>query len=136
MSKLSFVILGIMACCLCISAGHEASAQAIDLRGSWVGKAQGSIFGAEGVVNVFRQKNGKIFGIVEGGNFFGTARFEIQGMVRGNMIIGEKAGNVFQGYLFQDGTIRGMVRTVDGDSYRIFLRRSQPLWGPDPYGRW
>ncbi len=136
MSKRSFVILGLLACFSCPCTGPEASAEAIDLRGAWVGKAQGSIFGAEGVVNVVRQKGEKIYGIVEGGNFFGKARFHIQGRVRGNMIIGEMGGNVFQGNIFQDGTIRGMVRTVDGDTYRVFLRRSQPFWGSDPYGRW
>ena len=136
MSKRLFVILGLLACLTCPGTGTGASAEAIDLRGAWVGKAQGSIFGAEGVVNVVRQKGDKIYGIVEGGNFFGKARFQIQGRVRGNMIIGEMGGNVFQGNIFQDGTIRGMVRTVDGDTYRVFLRRSQPLWGSDPYGRW
>ena len=112
------------------------TAHAFDIRGVWVGKAKGSIFGAEGSVTITQQDGENLYGIVEGGNFLGKARFSIQGKIRGNQIYGEKQGNVFQGFLFGDGTIRGAVRTTDGDTYRVFLRRPYPSWGGYPQPQW
>jgi hypothetical protein len=104
----------------------------IDLRGVWVGKANGSIFGAEGSVTITRQKGEYIVGVVEGGNLFGTAKFGIKGHIRGNMIYGNMGGNRFVGAVYTDGTIRGELKAVDGDTYEIFLRRSYPYWGGVP----
>ncbi len=112
-----------------------------------MGKAQGSIFGAEGTVTITVQKGEDIQGIVEGGNFLGTAKFGIQGKIQGNRIYGEKEGNVFQGILYPDGSIRGAVRAVDGDTYHVFLRRAYPSPqafdprrhgqpAPNPYGQY
>ncbi len=98
----------------------------MDIRGPWVGKAKGAIFGAEGSVQITRQQGEEIYGIVEGGNFFGKARFSISGRIRGNFIFGVKDGHSFNGFVYPDGTIRGFFRSVDGDSYQVFLRR--------PYG--
>lgn len=107
-----------------------------DLRGLWVGSAQGPIFGAEGSVNILRQTGGEIYGIVEGGNFFGKARFDIKGRVQGNMILGEKAGNYFRGWLYPDGIIRGAVQAVDGDTYQVVIQRPYPSWGGATPHQW
>ena len=107
-----------------------AAAQVYDIRGLWVGKAQGSVFGAEGSVNIISQKGERIQGIVEGGNFFGRAKFSISGIVKGNYIFGQKEGNIFQGIIYPDGSIRGQMTAVDGDTYQVFLRRPYPpMWG-------
>lgn len=107
-----------------------------DLRGLWVGSAQGSIFSAEGSINILDQKGNRIYGIVEGGNFFGTARFDINGLVQGNMIFGEKAGNYFRGWLYPDGVIRGAVQAIDGDTYHVTIQRPQPAWRPGVTQGW
>ncbi|HTY21979.1 MAG TPA: hypothetical protein VMC85_02545 [Desulfomonilaceae bacterium] len=114
----------------------SALGQGFDLRGQWVGKAKGKIFGAEGSVFISRQENEDIFGVVEGGNFLGTAKFTIAGKIRGNHIFGQKDGHTFQGFLYQDGTIRGMFRASDGDTYQVFLRRPYPYWGMSPSPLW
>jgi hypothetical protein len=106
-----------------------ARGQSVDIRGPWVGNAKGSIFGAEGSVVITHQQGETIRGIVEGGNFLGKAKFSIDGRVRGNQIFGTKEGHTFNGYLYADGTIRGLFRASDGDSFRIFLRRPYPQWG-------
>ena len=112
------------------------TAQTFDIRGVWVGKAKGPIFGAEGSVTITRQDGEDILGIVEGGNIFGKARFTINGKIRGNRIIGQKQGNIFQGVLYSDWSIRGALKTTDGETYRIVLRRSHPYWGGMPRGQW
>ena len=105
-----------------------------DLRGKWEGEAQGPVFGAKGTVTITAQQGDNIEGIVEGGNFLGTARFSIRGKVQGNMIFGNKDGNVFQGALYADSTIRGTLRAINGEVYHVFLRRPAPAWGSFPYG--
>ncbi|MDQ7783338.1 MAG: hypothetical protein RDU20_10690 [Desulfomonilaceae bacterium] len=109
--------------------------EASDIRGPWVGSANGRIFGAKGSVNIVEQRGEDISGIVEGGNVFGTAKFGITGKVRGNHIFGMRDGHTFQGYLYPDGTIRGLFRSVDGDTYKVFLQRPYPYWGI-PYQQW
>jgi hypothetical protein len=110
-------------------------AQTPDLRGLWVGNAQGSIFGAEGTVNVTQQRGRDIVAMVEGSNFLGSARFGVRGYVHGNMIYGSLEGNQFRGVVYPDGTLRGEVKAIDGDTYHIFLRKSYPYWGGrQPYG--
>ena len=129
----SLVFIGL----LCLSTvAFPSAGNAFDIRGIWVGKAKGPIFGAEGTVTITRQEGEDISGIVEGGNFLGTARFPIQGKIRGNYIFGDKDGNVFEGLLYGDGTIRGAVKAIDGNTYRVFLRRPYPYWGMSPYGQW
>lgn len=108
---------------------------ATDIRGQWVGDAKGTIFGAKGTVNIIRQNGENFYGIVEGGNFFGTARFDIHAKIRGNYIFGSKEGHSFQGFLYPDGAIRGVFRAVDGDSYKVFLQRPYSYWGVPP-GMW
>jgi hypothetical protein len=137
MKKLISLVLLLLMAFLSVEAGAaQGRGKVFDLRGTWSGKAKGSIFGAEGTVTVVRQRGEDIYGIVEGGNFLGTAKFSISGKIRGNLIVGEKEGNVFQGFLYADGTIRGVAKTVDGESYRVFLRRAQPMWGQGYYGGW
>ncbi|MBM4327105.1 MAG: hypothetical protein FJ118_08060 [Deltaproteobacteria bacterium] len=120
-----------------LSIAHAAEPRAFDLRGTWVGNAKGPIFGAEGSVTITHQRGEQIHGVVEGGNFLGKAKFDIAGKVRGNYIVGEKEGNYFQGFLYADGTIRGAVKAIDGEIYRVFLRRpAYPQWGGYPYGGW
>jgi hypothetical protein len=114
--------------------GSSALASEYDIRGPWVGKAQGNIFGAEGTVTITRQEGEDFYGVIEGGNIFGRARFTINGKFRGNQIFGQKDGHTFNGFLYADGTIRGVFRASDGDSYKIFLRRDYSQWGMDPYG--
>jgi hypothetical protein len=111
-----------------------AHAQGVDIRGSWTGKAQGTIFGAEGTVLITRQEGENIAGIVEGGNIFGTAKFTITGKVRGNSIYGTKDGHVFRGFVLADGSIRGEFRASDGESFQVVLHRPYPQWGNMPYG--
>jgi hypothetical protein len=100
-----------------------------------VGSANGTIFGAKGSVNITHQRGEDIRGIVEGSNIFGSAKFSITGKVKGNYIFGSRDGHTFRGYLYPDGTIRGMFRAVDGDQYEVFLHRPYPYWGV-PYGTW
>jgi hypothetical protein len=120
-----------------LNPARTAEPQPFDLRGTWVGNAKGPIFGAEGSVTITHQRGEQIHGVVEGGNFLGKAKFDIVGRVRGNYIFGEKEGNFFQGFLYADGTIRGAVKCIDGETYRVFLRRpSYPQWGAYPYGGW
>ncbi|MEJ2718760.1 MAG: hypothetical protein P8182_16805, partial [Deltaproteobacteria bacterium] len=73
-----------MALLLVVLAVGPAAGGSVDLRGVWVGKAQGPIFGAEGSVTITRQRGEDIVGVVEGGNVLGSARFGIHGKVRGN----------------------------------------------------
>jgi hypothetical protein len=102
--------------------------QATDVRGSWEGTAKGRIFGAEGTMNITHQRGEDIAGMIEGGNAFGSAKFNIAGKVRGSYIFGSMDGHSFQGHLYPDGTIRGVFRAIDGDTYRVVLRRSSPQW--------
>jgi hypothetical protein len=104
-------------------------ASSVDIRGMWVGNAKGTIFGAEGSMNITYQRGEDIYGIIEGGNFFGRARFAIQGTLRGNEIYGRKDGHTFKGFLYADGTIRGVFRAADGDTYDVFLQRAHSYWG-------
>jgi len=109
----------------------------MDIRGTWVGNAKGTIFGAEGTVTITHQNGEEIYGIVEGGNIFGRARFSITGRARDGHIFGSKDGHTFSGFLYPDGAIRGMFRSVDGDTYQVFLQRSYPYWGWGmPQGAW
>ncbi len=115
--------------------------QQYDVRGYWVGNAQGVVFGAEGSVMITHQKGDEIQGVVEGGNFLGKAKFGINGKIQGNYIYGNKEGNTFQGYIYPDGTIRGVCRAVTGDKFDVFLKRPQQYWGNQQtgypqYGMW
>jgi hypothetical protein len=110
--------------------------QAYDIRGQWEGKAQGTIFGAEGTVLITYQKGEEIQGVVQGGNMFGTAKFGITGKIRGNYIFGDKEGNTFNGYLYSDGTIRGLAQAVTGEKFQVFLRRPYNYWGMPQNGAW
>lgn len=135
--KLRFtLLLCAMTCCLC-GLVQPYSALAMDIRGSWIGNASGTIFGAEGSVTITQQRGEDIYGIVEGGNFLGRARFTISGKIRGNHIFGGKEGHTFNGIIYPDGTIRGLFRAVDGDSYQVFLHRPYSYfgWGMPP-GSW
>jgi hypothetical protein len=130
MSKqLFFILVAFVAAVVVVC---PAYGQSYDIRGQWVGNAQGTIFGAEGSVFITKQKGEDIEGIVEGGNFFGKAKFEIIGKVRGNYIFGQKEGHTFQGYLYPDGAIRGLFRAVDGEKFQVFLRRPAMYWGAAP----
>ncbi len=129
--KLCFI--WVMVQVLAASAVFAAGA-GYDIRGQWVGNAKGPIFGAEGTVTIMRQEGEDIYGIVEGGNFLGKAKFDIYGKIRGNTIFGEKEGHTFHGNLYADGSIRGLFRDTTGDSYKVFLRRPQSHWGV-PYGQ-
>ncbi|MGB9617946.1 MAG: hypothetical protein ACP5M0_08065 [Desulfomonilaceae bacterium] len=114
----------------------SAAATTPDIRGLWVGSAKGAIFGAEGTVNITYQHGEDIYGIVEGSNFFGKARFRIAGKIRGNYVFGEKDGHTFSGVIYNDGAIRGIFRASDGDTYEIFLQRPY-YWGWGlPQGGW
>jgi hypothetical protein len=110
--------------------------QNLDVRGQWDGKATGEIFGAEGKVVITYQNGEDIIGVVEGGNIFGTAKFDIAGKVRGNFIYGTKDGHTFQGYLYPDYTIRGMFQASTGDKFQVFLRRPNQYWGGVSNGSW
>ncbi len=112
--------------------------EAYDITGMWVGNAKGSIFGAEGSVTITSQKGEEISGVIEGGNFFGRAKFDIQGRIQGNYIFGARDGNSFHGYIYPDWTIRGVFKGIDGDTYQVFLKRHyNNYWGvpqqPWPY---
>jgi hypothetical protein len=124
---LFWVMLQVMVASAAIASGY-------DIRGQWVGNAKGPIFGAEGTVTIMRQEGENIYGIVEGGNFLGKAKFDINGKIRGNTIFGEKEGNTFHGFLYQDGSIRGLFRDITGDTYNVLLRRPYSPWG-FPYGQ-
>lgn len=115
-------------------AAAPAGARNVDIRGLWLGKAQGPIFGAEGSVTITSQKGEEISGIVEGGNMFGTAKFGIKGTVRGNAIHGSLEGHIFRGMVYSDGTIRGEMKATNGEVYEVFLRRSEPYWVGVPQG--
>jgi len=134
MKRSSLFILATAVVLWSIVANMPAFGQGYDLRGPWVGKAQGTIFGAEGSVTITQQRGEDLEGIVEGGNWLGKARFNIIGKIRENYVFGEKEGNTFQGYLYGDGTIRGLVRAIDGSRYQIFLRRPYPQWGMPQWG--
>jgi hypothetical protein len=136
MKRLSLFILAAAVALLTVAAHVPAFAQSYDLRGPWVGNAQGTIFGAEGSVTITRQRGEDLEGIVEGGNWLGKARFNINGKIRNNYIFGEKEGNTFQGFLYGDGTIRGLVRATDGSTYQLVLRRPYAQWGMPPGGMW
>jgi hypothetical protein len=134
MKRSSLFILATAAVLWIIVASVPAFGQGYDIRGPWVGKAQGTIFGAEGSVTITQQRGEDLEGIVEGGNWLGKAKFNIIGKIRENYVFGEKEGNSFQGYLYGDGTIRGLVRAIDGSRYQIFLRRPYPQWGMPQWG--
>ncbi|MBI5252761.1 MAG: hypothetical protein HY912_24965 [Desulfomonile tiedjei] len=126
----ALVVVQVLAVSAVFAAGY-------DIRGQWVGNAKGPIFGAEGTVTIMRQEGENIYGIVEGGNFLGKAKFDIIGKIRGNSIFGEKEGNTFHGYLYVDGSIRGLFKDITGDSYNVFLRRPYSQWGvPQGNGQW
>lgn len=108
----------------------SSACNAYDITGMWVGNAKGSIFGAEGSVNITSQRGEEILGIIEGGNFFGKAKFEIRGRIQGNYIFGARDGNSFHGYIYPDWTIRGVFKGIDGDTYQVFLQRPyNSYWG-------
>jgi hypothetical protein len=140
MEKQKRILLAIALGLLLTAAGQSfAAGAAYDLRGVWVGNAKGPIFGADGSVTITHQEGDRITGIAEGGNVFGRARLNIRGRVNGNYIYGSMDGNLFQGYVYPDGTIQGALKAVDGDTYRIFLRRNMTQyypWGAYPYGQW
>ncbi len=114
------------------AAAPSFPSQNVDIRGLWVGKAEGSIFGAEGTLNITSQKGEDVYGIIEGGNTFGKAKFSVKGKIQGNMIFASKEGHTFQGQVLGDGTIRGIFRASDGSTFRVFLRRPDPYWGSIP----
>ncbi len=130
---LLFLVVGV---CLAPLTALSGSNQAYDIRGAWVGNAKGKIFGAEGSVYITRQDGDNIYGIVEGGNFLGKAKFSISGKIQGNYIFGQKDGHTFQGFLYQDGSIRGQFRASDGDTFQVFLRRPYAYWGASPGNLW
>lgn len=130
MNKLLYVLISVF-----LVTFYSAAAFGNDIRGMWVGNAKGNIFGAEGSVNITHQNGEDISGIVEGSNFFGKAKFDIQGKIRGNYIFGSKDGHTFEGFLYPDWSIQGLFRAIDGDTYRIMLRRPYPTWGY-PQGSW
>ncbi len=130
MNRLLYVFISVLLVGVLIGEAH-----ANDIRGMWVGNAKGNIFGAEGSVNITHQNGEDIVGIVEGGNFFGKAKFSIQGKIRGNYIFGSKDGHTFEGFLYPDWSIQGLFRAIDGDTYKVILRRPYQFWGA-PYGSW
>ncbi len=135
MSKYLLSLVGLLLVAVLPATG--AFGQNYDIRGQWVGKAKGTIFGAEGSVTITYQRGENIQGIVEGSNIFGSARFGIDGKIRGNYIFGNKEGNTFQGYLYQDGTIRGLAQAVTGEKFDIFLQRPyNNYWGSPQSGSW
>lgn len=126
--RLCFWVCVVVAVAVC----STTPAWSQDIRGQWVGNAKGTIFGAEGRVNITYQDGEDIFGIVEGQNTFGKAKFTINGKVRGNQIFGSKDGHTFQGLLYPDGTIRGHFTASTGDRYDVFLQRPNNQWGMPP----
>jgi hypothetical protein len=127
------VIVGVVSLPL---AAVASWAQFPDIRGPWVGKAKGTIIGAEGSVFVTHQQGEDVRAVVEGSNFFGTARFNIACKVRGNQIFGSLDGHSFQGFLYMDGTIRGTFRAVTGDTFEVILQRPYQSWGMRQPGGW
>jgi hypothetical protein len=134
MSKHFFSVLAILVAAVVVVC--SAHGQSYDIRGQWVGNAQGTIFGAEGSVFITKQRGEDIEGIVQGGNFLGTAKFDIIGKVRGNYIFGQKEGHTFHGYLYPDGAIRGLFTAIDGDKFQVFLKRPDMNWGMPQSGSW
>jgi hypothetical protein len=126
---ISFRSLFIVAVLCAFPAMSVTPSLAVDIRGMWVGNAKGTIFGAEGSVTITHQNGEEIQGIVEGGNFFGKAKFTISGRVRDGYIFGSKDGHTFNGYLYPDGIIRGLFRSSDGDNFQVVLQRANPYWG-------
>ncbi len=126
-----FVAIGMLVLTVVCPVAH-----AYDLKGEWRGEAKGTIFGAEGSVVVTRHRGEDFSAVVEGGNWLGRASFDITGKMRGSYIFGTKEGNTFQGALYTDGTIRGIAKLIDGSQYKVFLQRSYPDWGGNPYGGW
>jgi hypothetical protein len=137
MKRYFLIVCGVWLGVVCTgSLCWSAAAAAPDIRGLWVGSAKGAIFGAEGTVNITHQQGEDIYGIVEGSNFFGKARFRIAGKIRGNYLFGSKDGHTFSGVIYNDGAIRGIFRAADGDTYEIFLQRPY-YWGWGlPQGGW
>ncbi|MEI8181537.1 MAG: hypothetical protein WCG29_02425 [Desulfomonile sp.] len=132
-----FTLLICMVAWSCTALFRPSLGMAMDIRGAWIGNAKGTIFGADGSVTITHQRGEDIYGIVEGGNFFGKAKFEINAKIRGNHIFGVKEGHTFNGLVYPDGTIRGLFRAVDGDSYQVFLQRPYSQWGWGmPPGLW
>jgi len=137
MKKPILVLIFVLTAVVSASAARAAARDMVyDIRGQWVGKASGAIFGAEGSVTITHQDGEDIYGIVEGGNFLGRAKFSINGKIRGNQIYGDKDGHTFQGFLYPDGSIQGMIRASDGDAYKVILRRPYPMWGFPNSGMW
>lgn len=116
--------------------GMSSWIQTPDIRGLWVGKATGSIIGAEGRVLVTHQQGEDIRALVEGSNFFGKARFVIACKMRGSEIFGSLEGHTFHGFLYRDGTIRGIFRAVTGERFDVILQRPYSAWGFGQPGRW
>ena len=133
MNRLYYILLWVLMMCL---SSVSAFGSGEDIRGVWVGNAKGNIFGAEGSVNITYQNGEDISGVVEGGNFFGRAKFSIQGKIRGNYIFGSKDGHTFEGFLYPDWSIQGLFRAIDGDTYKVILRRPYPSYWGSPYGTW
>ena len=128
-----FLTIGVV---FCVTVFLVSPGRGQDIRGQWSGTAKGAIFGAEGSVNITDQRGEDIFGVVEGGNIFGKAKFTITGKIRGGQIFGEKDGHTFQGFLYPDGSIRGVFRASDGDTYQVSLQRPYSNgWGFPP-GMW
>ena len=137
MKKPILIIISMLVVAGLASVAHAAPRDTVyDIRGQWVGNAKGSIFGAEGSVTITHQNGQEIYGIVEGGNLFGRAKFTINGKIQGNHIYGDKEGHTFQGFLYPDGAIRGVFRASDGDAYNVILRRPYPMWGIPNSGMW
>jgi hypothetical protein len=134
--QLLFLLFWVVGVCLAPFTVSSAWTQGYDIRGAWVGNAKGKIFGAEGSVYITRQDRDQIYGTVEGGNFFGKAKFNISGRIQGNHIFGQKDGHTFQGFLYQDGSIRGQFRASDGDTFQVVLRRHYTNWGMSPSNLW
>lgn len=133
----SFTLAFLMAVSCVFAVIAPAESRGLDIRGTWVGNAQGSIFGAEGSVTITQQRDEDIYGVVEGGNFLGKARFTIAGKISGRNIFGSKEGHTFNGMIYPDGTIRGLFRASDGDTYQVFLQRPYSHWGWGvPPGLW
>ena len=134
-SKHVLYLLVILAGVVVVNTASAEVPATVDIRGLWTGSAQGSIFGAQGTVYIVSQRGEDIRGVVEGGNMFGRAKFNIAGKVHGNHIFGTMEGHTFSGFVLPDGTIRGVFRAVNGETYNIFLRRQYQYW-PYPYGSW
>lgn len=132
--KHSFCLLVAVGALVALGGTAAGAAALADIRGPWVGNAQGRIFGAKGSVYIMSQQGEDIRGVVEGGNAFGRAKFNISGKIRGNQIFGAMDGHTFSGLVLPDGTIRGVFRASDGDTYDVSLSRPYQYWYP--YGMW